>query len=327
MSVQWQIGLGNTQALNAPGNRGASATQSTLPATSDDHASLPQLGFNLQAARLMHGPAPQPAASGESFDARVRGRQPHSVDMQLARLCKDVRHPDNQGIDGWQRLDDAQLMQAGIDPAALEDPATGFRAAIYQDDDGNHVLAFAGSNDIKDWLDNLRQGAGLPAAEYSQAVVLATQAKAAFGDDLVLTGTSLGGGLASMASLATDTAAVTFNASGLNDRTIERLAPEGRVDTLKQMADNGLVRQYSVEGEILTSLQDATPMPDAVGHRIELEDPAPLESPDIHWYDWLSGKAEYLEAKHAVDKVVHAKDLHMIEAVIQSMDEAPPWGH
>ena len=39
----------------------------------------------------------------------------------------------------------------------LEDRTTGFRAAVYTDGGGHYTLAFAGSNDIPDWLNNLGQ--------------------------------------------------------------------------------------------------------------------------------------------------------------------------
>ncbi|KRE94438.1 hypothetical protein ASG87_17700 [Frateuria sp. Soil773] len=288
------------------------------------HRSTPQLAFNPALAGL----ARQLFAGGNgaaAFDARVRGTDARSIDMQLARISQDVYDPSSRGIDGWQRLDDGQLRAAGIDPASLEDPSTGFRAAVYQDAGGNHVLAFAGSNDIKDWLDNARQGVGLPAAEYNQAVALATQAKVAFGHDLAIIGHSLGGGLASMAALATDTPAVTFNASGLNDATLRRLIPEGDPAALKRQAEQGLVRRYAVDGEVLTSAQEGTPLPDAVGHKIALHDPAPVAAPQLHWYDWLYGKAEVLEAGYQAAKLKHSVDLHMIDPVIDALGKDHPW--
>jgi len=291
-------------------------------ALADAHVSLPQLAFNPRVASLLDGGAKTPVPN---FDAQVRGPAAKPVDLQLALISQDVYDPTSKGIPGWTRLTGDQLTQAGIDPASLEDPSTGFRAAIYQDKNGDHVLAFAGSNDDKDWLNNFEQGVGLPAAEYSQAVSLATEAKAAFGPSLAITGHSLGGGLASIASLATDSAAVTFNASGLNDETIRRLIPDGNLDALKQQGNDGLIRRYAVSGEILTTVQESTPLPDAIGHKITLNDPDPVAKPNIHWYDWADGKAEVLEAKYAVDLAKHAVDLHDIDPVIAALRNDHPW--
>ena len=301
----------------------AAATSAAHP---DAHVSQPLLAFNPQLAsmtRSMFGAASSAAAP--NFDAQVRGTDPKAIDLQLARISQDVYDPNSKGIDGWTRLTGDQLTQAGIDPASLEDPSTGFRAAIYQDKNGDHVLAFAGSNDIKDWLNNAEQGLGIPAAQYNQAVALATEAKAAFGDSLAITGHSLGGGLASIASLATNSAGVTFNAAGLNDETIRRLIPDGDPAALKQQAENGLIRRYAVDGEILTTAQEHSPLPDAVGHKITLHDPDPVAKPDIHWYDWLDGKAEVLEAKYAVDVAKHAVDLHDDDAVLAALQKDHPW--
>lgn len=293
-----------------------------INATADAHLSTPQLGFHPQLAALTSSLG---GGAAPDFDAQVRGTSAKSLDMQMALISQDVYDPTSKGITGWSRLSDDQLTQAGIDPASLEDPSTGFRAAIYQDANGDHVLAFAGSNDIKDWLNNAEQGLGLPATEYNQAVALATEAKAAFGNSLAITGHSLGGGLASIASLATDSAAVTFNASGLNDDTIQRLIPDADIGALKQQADNGLIRRYAIGGEILTSVQESTPLPDAVGHKITLNDPDPVAKPNIHWYDWADGKGEVEEAKYGIDVARHSVDLHYIEPVITALGNDHPW--
>jgi hypothetical protein len=307
-------------AATPPAHTGVMATNQT-------HASLPQLAFNPQLAgltRALFGPTTA-AAGVPNFDAQVRGTDAKAIDLQLAKLSQDVYDKNSSGIQGWTRLSNAQLMQAGIDPASLENAGTGFRAAIYQDANGDHVLAFAGSNDIKDWLNNAEQGLGLDSAQYDEAVALATEAKAAFGNSLAITGHSLGGGLASIASLATDSAAVTFNAAGLNDATMRRLIPEGDPAALKQQAEGGLIRRYAVNGEILTTTQEHTSLPQAVGHKIALNDPDPVAKPNIHWYDWLDGKAEVLEAKYAADVAKHSVDLHDDDAVIAALQKDHPW--
>ena len=115
--------------------------------------------------------------------------------------------------------------------------------------------------------------------QYQDAIELGRQAKKAYGQELLLTGHSLGGGLASAAAVVSNTPAVTYNSAGIHGNTFSR----ENVDPVaaKEYAADGLVRSYNVKNELLTHLQeDSVPLkwalPDAIGHRIELPDPAPL---------------------------------------------------
>ena len=319
------------------------------PVTPESFA--PEPFYHPQAVALQRPLDAAQAAGTPSFDAQVRGQQPKPIDMKLAEICQAVYDPSNAGPAGWQRLDATQLQAAGIDPSTLEDASTGFRAGIYTDDQGHYVLAFAGSNDGKDWLNNLEQGLGLSAAQYGEAETLAGLAKGAFGDNLVITGHSLGGGLAAAAAAKYDIATVTFNAAGVHDDTLraEGLDP----GAVKQDADAGQVRAYSVDGEILSSLQDHRgavlgalaaggtlinpllggvavgallngDLPPALGHRITLADPNPVQQPNPPWYDWLWGDAEVQEAEYAVNEVKHSIGEHMIGSVLSALTNAHP---
>lgn len=210
------------------------------------------------------------------FETEARGQAPRQIDLKLAEMAQDVYDLDSRGVDGWIRLDAEQLAASGIRPDLLENAKTGFRAEIYTDGQGRYVLAFAGTNDLKDWIANGGQGLGFDADQYAQGKDLAVLAHQAFGDDLVITGHSLGGGLAATAALATDSAGVTFNAAGLHSNTIHRLGLTP--DDARALAEEGLIRNYVVDGEILTYAQEegldtALLMPNAVGHEIELADP------------------------------------------------------
>lgn len=300
----------------------------TSDASAQTHTAAPDLFWNPQLQRVIStalaanaptGPAP---SQGAGFDASVRGTDPKAIDRTLARLSQDVYDIPAAGappksIDGFTRMSDAELKAAGIDPASLDNPSTGFRAAIYEDAQGHKVLAFAGTRDGKDWFADGTQALGLPTAQYEEAVALATQAKAAFGDSVVMAGHSLGGGLASIASVATDSAAVTFNAAGVNDATMRRLVPDADVATLKQQAADGLVRRYAVEGEVLTGEQESGAgrgfLPDALGHKITLHDPDPLP-----WYAELPGV-------NLVTDTAHGVSLHSMDSVLSALDKDHPW--
>ena len=254
------------------------------------------------------------------FAGDVFGQQPHAVDRVLSRLIQDnygvadARRGEpslDSDLPGtWARMDDAAVRAAGIDPTLLHDAKTGFDASLYRDASGGVVVAYAGSDEFQDWPHNFGQGLGFQDAQYEQAIALAQDAKRAFGDNVILTGQSLGGGLAAAASMANEVPAVTFNAAGVHDRTLERYGLDAEV--LKREAEQGLIRTYHVRNEILTHLQeDSIPlkwaMPDAPGHKIELPDPDPLT---------------FFERLVPGKMLMHRVDLHFIETVMEAQDLA-----
>jgi hypothetical protein len=254
----------------------------------------------------------------DGFAGDVFGQQPHAVDRVLSSLIQDsyavadARRGDpssESGLPGtWTRMDTAALHAASIDPTLLHDAKTGFDASLYRDASGAVVVAYAGSDEFQDWPHNFRQGLGFQDPQYEQAIALAQDAKRAFGDNVILTGQSLGGGLAAAASMVNEVPAVTFNAAGVHDKTLERYGLDA--DVLKQQAEQGLIRSYRVENEILTHLQeDSIPlkwaMPDAPGHEIVLPDPDPLS---------------FFERLVPGKMLMHRVDLHFIEAVMEAQD-------
>lgn len=249
-----------------------------------------------------------------SFADEVRGHAAQPVDMTLAKLMRDVydydRNGRQEGVGQWKPLGEDELRSHGIDPTLLRNQSSGFLAVVYGDGQGRHVLAYSGTDEAKDWLTNFGQGLGFETSQYNQAMALARQAKVAFGQDMVITGHSLGGGLAAAAAVATDTPAVTFNASGVHDRTLERVGLDP--DAVKREAEQGgMIRRYAVQNEILTELQENKPiirhlMPDAIGHKIELPDPDPLG---------------FWQKLNPVKSVKHGVEMHYIDAVIEAQEK------
>jgi len=219
-----------------------------------------------------------------SSDAQVRGQASRPFDATLARLADDTYHYDN-GIPGWNKVSPQDLTAAGVNPAILENSVDGFKSDIYTDGQGHYVLAYRGTAG-SDWshptapiggfLSDANQGFGHPDPQYAQALAVAKQAKAAYGDNLTITGHSLGGGLATDAALATNTPAVVFNPAGVHPNT-EILSGVNPL-TAGARANDGLIRNYVVNGEILNTSQDAVGgpvvLPRSVGTRYNL-DPAP----------------------------------------------------
>ncbi|WP_051163716.1 Mbeg1-like protein [Nocardia brevicatena] len=199
-----------------------------------------------------------PRSPRTSFSAEMRSTEAREIDATLAKLADDVYIPGHvDRIDGFARLTDSELEQVGIPAEAMNDPISGLTTALYRDEQGRHVLAFAGTDhrSLKSWKANLYQGAGLRAHQYVLAGRLGKLARVAFGNNLVLTGHSLGGGLAVTAALKSGAPAVTFNSAGLSDRTIRGLKLEP--DAARRYAAAGNVRSYVVAGDPLTELQES----------------------------------------------------------------------
>lgn len=263
-----------------------------------------------------------PAAPTTDFAKLVRGRQPRPIDRELPALLQDNyatadlrrgAQADATTLPGtWMRMNDGDVRAIGIDPALLHNARTGFDASFYRDVEGHVVLAFTGTDEGRDWKHNIGQGVGLDDPQYNQAIVLGRRAKDQLGENVVFSGHSLGGGLAAAAAMVADVPAVTFNAAGVHDRTLERYGFDAAA--LRRQAEQGMVRSYHVRNEILTHLQeDSIPlkwaMPDAAGHAIELPDPDPLT---------------FFERLVPGRMLGHRIELHFIESVMQAQELARP---
>lgn len=189
---------------------------------------------------------------------------------------------DRQGITshGYTALTDADLRDLGIDPATLHDASTGFDAKVYRDGSGRLIVAFGGTEPHQDgdWeSDVVGSNHYVLSRQGEQSVDLALALRASVGaEDLVLTGHSLGGRNAALASVATGARAVTFNAAGVSagDHLYASTAG-GRQVSLLQYAvgtagvplDAPHVTNYATATDPLTVFQAATSAPDALGQQ------------------------------------------------------------
>lgn len=177
-------------------------------------------------------------------------------------------------------LNSIDLAEIGVpgEIATLLGPASGvpgFNAMLYQDfitgGDEQYILAFAGTDDFDDILDDLWQGLGLYSEQYEKAIEIG-EALTDFIDptSLIVTGHSLGGGLASAASRAGGITADTFNAAGLHEDTQALI-----VNPIIAPID-----AYYIDWDILSFVQDNTPLivPEALGTRELLDGPYDSEA-------------------------------------------------
>lgn len=236
-------------------------------------------------------------------------QRPHAIDKDMAALSAAVYDPAQREVGAWRRLEANELLAVGIEPTNLEDPRSGFRAGVFHNPDSpgqTHALAMAGTDmtSVRDWMTNLGQGLGLDTAQYNEAVCVAKDCEKAFGQDLILTGHSLGGGLAAAAAVAVDAPAVTFNAAGVADATLRREGFDPKAE--RAAVEDGQIRRYAVDGEVLTTLQNHTPLPKPLGYSITLPDPAPQH-----------GISSFIPGS----SMFHSLSLHSMTSVNEAMDK------
>lgn len=232
-----------------------------------------------------------------TFGDQVRGTTQQPIDLAMAEMANDVYStPDATGKThtqseadlaqaGWHRVQPGEAMRTAdgrtvtLDPAQLSDPSSGFEAAVYQNDQGHVVVAFAGTDPKSppDLLTDAGQGLGLTTRQYELAARLGVKTAGIFGtENVAFTGHSLGGGLAATATLASGSQGVTFNAAGLSNETLREY---GSPNSLRDdYATNGALRSYSVAGDPLTVLGHAG-IPRPIGTELQLPNVSGTRNP------------------------------------------------
>lgn len=223
------------------------------------------------------------APADGSFGADAQGATPQEqLDGDLIGLNAAIGDPGATLPEGYSRATPEDLAALGITPGMLRDDTTGFEAEVFRTPDGDYVVAFAGTTagagagapDIPE--DAI--GAGTVSPQTGNVLAL-TEAisNSGSGDEVVYTGHSLGGRLASVAALATGNAAVTYNGAGVSDATVDYIAQANGTTAadLQSRADGGQIRAYRTGDDILTFAQEryqggSQYVPDAPGVEIDL---------------------------------------------------------
>lgn len=237
--------------------------------------------------------------------------------VEYARLC-DAVYDGSRSPEGWQRV-------TGDNQAPFVDPSTGFYSALFRSEiDGSYVLAFRGTEPSlmhpQDFVYGNVQNLGRISPQYTQAVLLSQRLHELYGDNLTFTGHSLGGGLASVAALATGRPAVTINAAGVHTNT-------ALLYSLDLDDADRLVDAYQVEDELLTGIQEGSAVgmlaPNALGTKYKLpavnEDGSPRSKPSILSAPWTRASEAF--ERHGRVYAIHGMEAQKSEdvATIQGM--------
>ena len=254
------------------------------------------------ATSVATGTAPRLAEQRRRLQEATDRLARNNVAVERARLSEHVYHsqekPPRPEPLGWHMLSGKELARKGISKEMLNNPESGFKAALYQsafERPPKLVIAYTGTEDMPDWFTNLEQGVGIETEQYDRAMKLAQAVVTNSPKGTVdITGHSLGGGLASAGAAVTGVKAYTFNAAGLHQATVGRapynVTPAGmakagqRIDAFHSTADPLTNLQSVLDGSVLGSAGEVVDWP--VGP-LALGVPRPLAPAEGWQHEWL----------------------------------------
>lgn len=239
------------------------------------------------------------------------------IDAQAASAAYDppeTRKPP----EGYRNATAEDLQNLRLDQSMLEHPidkATGkpseFRAAIFiHSKNGAPLVAYKGTSSGEDWKNNIKQGLGNHTFYYDQAQQVASRvAGSPAGKGAHLTGHSLGGGMAWAGSRASGLPATTFNAAGLNAKSVPHPVASD-------------IDAVYVEGEPLHGLNSKPIAPDAAATKIWPLAPPSLRSAasDPRWKvraAWRPFRSQLIGVNVALNDVL----LHLMDNVDASLSQ------
>lgn len=235
-----RIESGSTTAIGAAREPQVAATAVDAAVVADWAAPTARAPVSVASVAKVQASAAITAGPGGQAEELARAK------VHLA-LADDVYNDTPNPPAGWRVAGEDDLARLGLDATDLEEPGSSFRARVYANADGGYVVAFRGSATAEDWRNNFQQGLGLDSGHYDKALVIGERLRTA-GEDVTLTGHSLGGGLASAAAVASGLEADTFNAAGLSDDTLQAARANG--------AAAPHVDAYYLDGDPLSRVQD-----------------------------------------------------------------------
>lgn len=178
-------------------------------------------------------------------------------------LTNDLDAPEdlkNSVPPGFKRATPDDLAKMGLSTEMLLPSTSHFKAQVFLKDpavwgespDPAAVLAFRGSTPAQeDWDNNFAQNANRHSDYYERAVQIGNTL-AESGAKVHIVGHSLAGGMASAAQGASGLTASTYNAAGLNPKTVARYSR----DKEHVSADDEKITAIRIKGEALTKTQE-----------------------------------------------------------------------
>lgn len=174
---------------------------------------------------------------------------PDSSGVTLAAAASTAAYSNGKvSIDGFDVAQTYTVQNGGTN-------AVLFTAQDSSSSSFDWVLGFKGTSSFSDWIADAANAIGTSDRYYS-AVAIASLTELEHGPNGLLTGHSMGGGEAALASVATGIPAITFNAAGVIPGNY------GISGSTSQITN------YSVAGEPLTTAQSVLPIPGALGQQV-----------------------------------------------------------
>ncbi len=269
----WKVGGPGAYVAPSAGAHGLPAAVSLVApnpaATAAQELAAKQQRYNKRMDLMGRSRTQLAAPAGTRLAADQRRRVQEATDrlarnnvaVERARLSEHVYHSDlvpplPEPV-GWHMLNAQELARKGITPAMLNNPESGFKAALYQSSferPPKLVIAYAGTENAADWGTNFKQGVGIETKQYNSAMNLAqTVLKTSKLSEIDITGHSLGGGLASAGAAVTGAKGYTFNAAGLHPATVARAPYNVTSANLAKLGPR--IDAYHSTADPLTNLQ------------------------------------------------------------------------
>lgn len=212
------------------------------------------------------------ASSAGAVTSDPVASEPPSL-MDEAYLAWAAEDP-NRVPQGWHEVSPKEL---GLQDSDFND-FSGMKARVFVDSHGRYVLSYAGT-DTLDGRDYAMDGAGIASItpQDTMAVLLAQRVKTSVeqcgGVFAGTTGHSLGGRLAALGAVATNSSAVTFNAAGVSQEAAAFAAQAGGGNTDVCRDPGTYIDNYATSTDPLTNIQAGTTLPDALGTTHIVRDP------------------------------------------------------
>lgn len=203
-------------------------------------------------------PTPRSMTGNTVWQTAFPSAATRSMHIDVAQLCNAV-YEDDGGVRAglipanYSVVSVEKLSQMGLNPRDFADSNSGFFSVLYQNNiTGHYIDVYRGTESKNDWSNNIAQGVGFSAKQYTQAIDLALKVSRVVGQgNITYAGHSLGGGMATGSSLVTQSPAITFNAAAVSNSTLARYHANAS-------NANQLITSFYIPGEMLSGVQAAS---------------------------------------------------------------------